>query len=131
MRFIVLDEGERPRHGRRRRQACLLEPVPGGKDEYLTLYKLWFSGSNGQVVELGLVKIGYSDLVRRQRPLQKGSSFSWLGWTDTCTGSRWGRMRPTTRTSPGSMSRCRWRSLKVCATSRSALPLSEAPCSGT
>ncbi|MFE4755469.1 AAA family ATPase [Streptomyces mirabilis] len=79
MRFIVLDEGERPPHGRRRRWACLLEPVPGGNDDYLTLYKLWFSGSNGQVTELGLVKIGYSDLVRQERPLQKGEFLQLAG----------------------------------------------------
>ncbi|WP_316779923.1 AAA family ATPase [Streptomyces sasae] len=91
MRFIVLDAKQRPRQ---RQQACFLEPrgelaspnLGGrsgrrrprypvheeGDDGYLTLYKLSFSGASGPVEELGLVKIGYADLVRGERPLEKG-----------------------------------------------------------
>ncbi|WP_406390100.1 ATP-binding protein [Streptomyces sp. NBC_00882] len=69
MRFIVLDEEERP-SGRQR--ACLLEPVPWPDDDYLTLYRLWFTDGHGALDELGRVKIGYDDLVRNDRPLQKG-----------------------------------------------------------
>ncbi|MFI5690069.1 hypothetical protein [Streptomyces sp. NPDC051636] len=71
MRFIVLEAGERPRSGRHT-DACLLEPVPRDDDDYLTLYRLWFSDGSGAIAELGLVKIGYADLVRKQRPLRKG-----------------------------------------------------------
>lgn len=69
MRFVVLDAKQRPR---RRQQACFLEPRSGDDDDYLTLYKLSFSGASGPVEELGLVKIGYADLVRGERPLEKG-----------------------------------------------------------
>lgn len=68
MRFIVLDEEERPSS---RRRACLLEPVPWPDDDYLTLYRLWFADGRGALDELGRVKIGYADLVRDDRPLQK------------------------------------------------------------
>lgn len=69
MRFVVLDAKQRPRL---RQQACFLEPRSGDDDDYLTLYKLSFSGASGPVEELGLVKIGYADLVRGERPLEKG-----------------------------------------------------------
>ncbi len=71
MRFIVLEAEERPR-SRSRQRACLLEPVPLSDDDYLTLYRLWFADGSGSVEELGMVKIGYADLVRDERPLEKG-----------------------------------------------------------
>ncbi|MEU8911755.1 AAA family ATPase [Streptomyces nigrescens] len=71
MRFIVLDVEERPR-SRSRQRACLLEPVDLSDDDYLTLYRLWFADGSESVEELGTVKIGYSDLVRDERPLEKG-----------------------------------------------------------
>ncbi|MEU1600266.1 hypothetical protein ABZ468_47840 [Streptomyces sp. NPDC005708] len=80
MRFIVLDAKERPR-SRSKQRACLLEPVPRPDDDYLTLYRLWFADGNGSVDELGTVKIGYTDLVRDERPLEKGE-FSHLAGLD-------------------------------------------------
>ncbi|MGW5284498.1 AAA family ATPase [Streptomyces collinus] len=75
MRFIVLDTEERPR-SRSTQHACLLEPVSQpifhSDDDYLTLYRLWFADGSGSVEELGAVKIGYADLVRNERPLERG-----------------------------------------------------------
>ncbi|MFF8513371.1 AAA family ATPase [Streptomyces sp. NPDC015492] len=71
MRFIVLDAGERPQ-SRSGQHACLLEPVPLSDDDYLTSYRMWFAGGSGSAEELGTVKIGYSDLVRDERPLETG-----------------------------------------------------------
>ncbi|MFD3729661.1 AAA family ATPase [Streptomyces sp. NPDC058671] len=69
MRFIVLDAEERPWNQNRQR-ACLLEPVPLSDDDYLTSYRMWFADGSGSVEELGAVKVGYSDLVRDERPLE-------------------------------------------------------------
>ncbi|WP_432197097.1 AAA family ATPase [Streptomyces sp. bgisy027] len=69
MRFIVLEEDERPEDGRR---ACLLEPAPWPDDEYLTLYHLWFRDGAGALHELGPVKIAHADLIRNERPLETG-----------------------------------------------------------
>ncbi|MFF5019558.1 AAA family ATPase [Streptomyces sp. NPDC001165] len=71
MRFIVLGAEELPA-SRSSEHACLLEPVPLSDDDYLTLYRLWFADGSGSVEELGTVKIGYADLVRDERPLEKG-----------------------------------------------------------
>lgn len=71
MRFIVLGDEGRPR-SRSRQRSCLLEPVPLSDDDYLTLYRLWFTDGSGTVDELGAVKIGYADLVRDERPLEEG-----------------------------------------------------------
>ncbi|MDX2291813.1 MULTISPECIES: ATP-binding protein [Streptomyces] len=71
MRFIVLDAEERP-HDQGGQRACLLEPVPLSDDDYLTSYRMWFADGSGSVEELGAVKIGYSDLVRDERPLETG-----------------------------------------------------------
>lgn len=81
MRFIVLDAGARPQ-GRCGPQACFLEPVSRDDDDYLTLYRLWFSDGSGAVEELGLVKIGYADLVRDERPLGKREEFIQLAGLD-------------------------------------------------
>ncbi|MFF6783876.1 hypothetical protein [Streptomyces sp. NPDC012510] len=80
MRFIVLGAKVRPR-SRYKQRACLLEPVPRPDDDYLTLYRLWFADGNGSVDELGMIKIGYADLVRDERPLEKGE-FSQLTGLD-------------------------------------------------
>ncbi|MGX1680460.1 AAA family ATPase [Streptomyces althioticus] len=73
MLFIVLGAKDQPQSRRwRRRRACLLEPVSWPDDDYLTLYRLWFCDGGGSVDELGRVKIGYADLVRKNRPLEKG-----------------------------------------------------------
>lgn len=71
MHFIVLDSEGRPR-SRSRQPACLLEPVPLSDDDYLTSYRMWFADGTGSTEELGAVKIGYSDLVRDERPLETG-----------------------------------------------------------
>jgi predicted ATPase len=49
-----------------------LEPLSWSDDGYLTLYQLWFCDGDGAVALLGQVKIGYADLVRQERPLEKG-----------------------------------------------------------
>ncbi|MER6847087.1 AAA family ATPase [Streptomyces flaveolus] len=73
MLFIVLGVEGKPHRGRwRKRRACLLEPLPWPDDDYLTLYRLWFCDGGGSVVELGRVKIGFADVVRNVRPLNKG-----------------------------------------------------------
>ncbi|MET7989223.1 AAA family ATPase [Streptomyces sp. NPDC005281] len=48
-------------------------------DDYLTLYRLWFADGSGGLDELGRVKIGYADLVRNDRPLQKGEFWQLTG----------------------------------------------------
>ncbi|AWN24926.1 hypothetical protein DKG71_00960 [Streptomyces sp. NEAU-S7GS2] len=53
----------------------------GQDDGYVTLYHLWFRNGTGSVVDLGEVKIGYADLIRGERPLDKGA-FSELSGLD-------------------------------------------------
>ncbi|WP_405628015.1 ATP-binding protein [Streptomyces sp. NBC_01174] len=78
MRFTVLREDERLRGGDR---GCVLVPAPVSQtqgDEYCTLYRLWFRDGAEADRELGLVKIGYADLIRGEQPLEAGS-FASLG----------------------------------------------------
>ncbi|WP_432104473.1 ATP-binding protein [Streptomyces sp. bgisy091] len=78
MRFTVLGEDGRLRGGDR---GCVLVPAPVSQtqgDEYCTLYRLWFRDGAGADRELGLVKIGYADLIRGKQPLEAGS-FASLG----------------------------------------------------
>ena len=78
MRFTVLHEGEDLRDGG---PGCFLAPalVPGTPgDKYRTLYRLWFRDAAEAVCELGLVKIGYADLIRDKWPLEVGN-FTSLG----------------------------------------------------
>ncbi|WP_326680984.1 ATP-binding protein [Streptomyces sp. NBC_01237] len=78
MRFTVLREDEHLRGGDR---GCVLVPAPVSQtqgDEYCTLYRLWFRDGAGADRELGLVKIGYADLIRGERPLEAGN-FDSLG----------------------------------------------------
>lgn len=78
MRFTVLREDEHLRGGDR---GCVLVPAPVSPtqgDEYYTLYRLWFRDGAGADRELGLVKIGYPDLIRGERSLEIGD-FASLG----------------------------------------------------
>ncbi|MEU0297897.1 ATP-binding protein [Streptomyces sp. NPDC006175] len=78
MRFTVLWEDNHLRGGDR---GCVLVPAPVSQtqgDEYCTLYRLWFRDGAGADRELGLVKIGYADLIRGEQPLEAGS-FASLG----------------------------------------------------
>ncbi|MFD6204303.1 ATP-binding protein [Streptomyces rubiginosohelvolus] len=79
MRFTVLNTDEEPTQDGGR--GCFLVPTPMPRmqgDEYRTLYRLWFRDSVGERHELGLVKIGYADLIRGQWPLSAGH-FTSLG----------------------------------------------------
>ncbi|MEU9062450.1 ATP-binding protein [Streptomyces sp. NPDC048430] len=76
MRFTVLSEDQQLQGGER---GCFLVPTPVSQtqgDEYRTLYRLWFRDAAGTERELGLVKIGYADLIRAEWPLETGSFLS-------------------------------------------------------
>ncbi|MFE4336664.1 hypothetical protein ACFRQM_47210 [Streptomyces sp. NPDC056831] len=76
MRFTVLREDEQLQGSDR---GYFLVPTPVSQtqgDEYRTLYRLWFRDAAGTNRELGLVKIGYADLIRAEWPLETGSFLS-------------------------------------------------------